>query len=120
MHPAAVSIGFIVHNDFIQELQDAISNGSTGRRLSSLRQVTDLFLDQGSRLSHAQIEVFDSLMLSFISDCDVDALVETQPETGARVVCSGHSAVEAGERPQHHHRKPGADAVARAFKRRPH
>jgi uncharacterized protein (DUF2336 family) len=76
VHPAAVSLGFIVHNDFIQELQDAISNGSTGRRLSSLRQVTDLFLDQGSRLSHAQIEVFDSLMLSFISDCDVDALVE--------------------------------------------
>lgn len=65
-----------MHNNFIQELQDAISNGSTGRRLTSLRQVTDLFLDQGSRLSHAQIEVFDSLMLSFISDCDVDALVE--------------------------------------------
>ncbi len=65
-----------MHNDFIQELQDAISHGSTGRRLTSLRKVTDLFLDHGSRLGHAQIEIFDSLLLSFIGDSDVDALVE--------------------------------------------
>ncbi len=65
-----------MHNDFIQELQDAISSGSTDRRATSLRKVTDLFLDHGSRLGHAQIEIFDSLLLSFIGDCDIDALVE--------------------------------------------
>lgn len=65
-----------MQNHFIQELQDAISNGSTGRRSTSLRKVTDLFLDHGSRLGRGQIEVFDSLLLSFITDCDVDALVE--------------------------------------------
>ena len=65
-----------MHNHFIQELQDAISNEPAGRRLTSLRKVTNLFLDHGSHLSHAQIEIFDSLLLSFISDCDVDALVE--------------------------------------------
>lgn len=64
-----------MHNHFIQELQDAISNRSTDRRAASLRKVTDLFLDHGSRLGQAQIEIFDSLLLGFIGDCDVDALV---------------------------------------------
>ncbi|MGL5165849.1 MAG: DUF2336 domain-containing protein [Afipia sp.] len=65
-----------MHNHFIQELQDAISNRSTDRRVTSLRKVTDLFLDHGSRLGQAQIEIFNSLLLSFIDDCDIDALVE--------------------------------------------
>lgn len=65
-----------MQNHFIQELQDAISNGSTGRRLNSLRKVTDLFLDRGASLGQAQIEIFESLLLSLIGDCDIDALVE--------------------------------------------
>ncbi|MBR2118323.1 MAG: DUF2336 domain-containing protein [Pseudomonadota bacterium] len=65
-----------MHNHFIQELQDAIGNRSADRKVTSLRKVTDLFLDQGSRLGQAQIEIFDSLLLSFIDDCDIDVLVE--------------------------------------------
>ncbi len=65
-----------MHNHFIQELQDAIGNRSADRRVTTLRKVTDLFLDQGSRLGLAQIEIFDSLLLGFIDDCDVDVLVE--------------------------------------------
>ncbi len=65
-----------MHNDFIRELQDAISHGSTNHRLTSLRKVTDLFLEHGSRLGHAQIEIFDSLLLGFVSDSNVNALVE--------------------------------------------
>lgn len=71
-----------MHNDFIHELQDTISNGSTDRRLSSLRKVTDLFLDHGSRLGPAQVDIFDSLLLGFISDCDIDALVELSRKLG--------------------------------------
>ena len=44
-----------MHNHFIQELQDAIGNRSADRRVTTLRKVTDLFLDQGSRLGLAQI-----------------------------------------------------------------
>lgn len=65
-----------MHNHFIQELQDAIGARSADRKVTSLRKVTDLFLDQGNRLGQAQIEVFDSLLLSFIGDSDVDVLVE--------------------------------------------
>lgn len=65
-----------MRDNFLQELQDTISLGSTDRRATSLRKVTDLFLEHGSRLGHAQIGIFESLLLGFIGDCDVDALVE--------------------------------------------
>ena len=65
-----------MHNDFIQELQGSINLGSTDRQLASLRKLTDLFLHHGSRLGQAQIDIFDSLLLGFIRDCDIDALTE--------------------------------------------
>lgn len=65
-----------MQNNFLQDLKAAISHGSTDRRVTSLRKVTDLFLDHGSRLGHAQIEIFDSLLSSFIGDCEADALAE--------------------------------------------
>lgn len=65
-----------MHNHFIQELQAAISNESAERRVTSLRKVADLFLDHGSRLGQAQVEIFDSLLLGFIGDCEPDALAE--------------------------------------------
>ncbi|MGL4560329.1 MAG: hypothetical protein ACRCV5_22740, partial [Afipia sp.] len=74
--PVGLSSGFAVHSHFIQELQDAIGARSADRKVTSLRKVTDLFLDQGNRLGQAQIEVFDRLLLSFIGDSDVDVLVE--------------------------------------------
>jgi uncharacterized protein (DUF2336 family) len=68
--------GCVVQHHFIQELQDAISSRSPDHRRVSLRKVTDLFLEHGSRLGSAQIEIFDSLLLGFIGDCDADALTE--------------------------------------------
>lgn len=65
-----------MHSSVTQELQDIISNRSPDRRAASLRKVTDLLLAHGSRLGHAQIEIFDSLLTGFIGDCEVDALVE--------------------------------------------
>lgn len=72
-----------MHNHFIEELQDAIGNKSADRRGATLLKVTDLFLDQASRLGQAQIEIFDSLLLSFIGDCDADALVKLSRKLAA-------------------------------------
>lgn len=72
-----------MQHHFIQELQDVISNRSPDRRLASLRKVTDLFLEHGSRLGPAQIEMFDSLLLGFIGDCDADALTELSRKLAA-------------------------------------
>lgn len=65
-----------MHHDLIQELQTAISHGSTDRRLTKLQKVADLLVAHGERLTPAQIDIFDGLLVGFVSDCDIDALVE--------------------------------------------
>jgi len=65
-----------VHYSLIQELQDAISNESAGRRAVALNRVTDLFLEYGALLTAEQIAVFDNLLLGFIEDCEATTLAE--------------------------------------------
>src|ERR1700729_2551354 len=63
------------------ELEEAVRNGSSAKRVSTLRQVTDLFLHDGERLSEEQIKVFDDVL------CHLVARVETRvkAELGARL-----------------------------------
>ena len=65
----------------IGELEEAVRNGSSAKRISTLRQVTDLFLHDGERLSEEQIKVFDDVL------CHLVARVETRvkAELGARL-----------------------------------
>ena len=46
----------------IAELEDAVRNGSSEKRVGTLRQVTDLFLHEGDRLSEDQVQVFDDVL----------------------------------------------------------
>jgi uncharacterized protein (DUF2336 family) len=46
----------------IAELEDAVRSGSPKKRVSTLRQVTDLFLHGGERLSEDQIKIFDDAL----------------------------------------------------------
>lgn len=64
-----------MHYNLIQELQDAISNESAERRIVTLRKVTDLFLRYGSLLTAEQIIIFDNILLGFIQDSEVEALI---------------------------------------------
>jgi uncharacterized protein (DUF2336 family) len=50
----------------IAELEDAVRSGSPERRVDTLRQVTDLFLREGGRLTEDQIEVFDNVLCLLI------------------------------------------------------
>ena len=65
----------------IAELEDAVTSGSAAKRVSTLRQVTDLFLRDGERLSEDQVRVFDDVL------CHLVARVETRvkAELGGRL-----------------------------------
>ena len=65
----------------IAELEEAVRSGSSAKRVNTLRQVTDLFLHDGDRLSEDQVKVFDDVL------CHLVARVETRvkAELGARL-----------------------------------
>ncbi len=68
-------------HSIIGELEDAVRKGSSAKRISTLRQVTDLFLSDGGHLSESQLQIFDGLL------CHLVARVETRvrAELGARL-----------------------------------
>jgi uncharacterized protein (DUF2336 family) len=56
----------------IAELEEAVRSGSSAKRISTLRQVTDLFLRDADRLNEDQVKVFDDVL------CHLVARVETR------------------------------------------
>jgi uncharacterized protein (DUF2336 family) len=68
-------------NSIIAELEDAVRNGSSEKRVGTLRQVTDLFLHDGERLSEEQVKVFDDVLCLLISRVESRA----RAELGARL-----------------------------------
>ena len=59
-------------HSIIAELEDAVRDGTSARRVKTLRHVTDLFLNDGERLSEDQVKVFDAVL------CLLMARVETR------------------------------------------
>jgi uncharacterized protein (DUF2336 family) len=51
----------------IDELEEAVSTGSSERRVNTLRRVTDLFLHNGQRLSDDQVRVFDDVLCHLVT-----------------------------------------------------
>ena len=76
-----MNLGMPEPQSIIDELEEAVRSGSSAKRVSTLRQVTDLFLHDGERLSEEQIKVFDDVL------CHLVARVETRvkAELGARL-----------------------------------
>jgi hypothetical protein len=74
-------------DSIIAELEEAVKSGSSSKRVSTLRQVTDLFLHDGERLSEEQVKVFDDVL------CHLVARVETRvrAELGARLALVEHA-----------------------------
>ncbi|MDR3467677.1 MAG: DUF2336 domain-containing protein [Xanthobacteraceae bacterium] len=73
----------------IAELEDAVRSGSSAKRISTLRQVTDLFLHDGERLTEDQVKVFDDVL------CHLVARVETRvkAELGTRLASLDYAPV---------------------------
>jgi uncharacterized protein (DUF2336 family) len=60
----------------IAELEEAVRSGSSEKRVTTLRQVTNLFLHDGARLSEAQIKVFDDVLCLLVSRVETRARAE--------------------------------------------
>ena len=63
-------------HSIIAELEDAVRGGSSARRVETLRQVTDLFLNDGDRLSDDQVKVFDDVLCLLIARVETRAKAE--------------------------------------------
>ena len=59
-----------------QELELAVSGGSSSRRVDMLRQITDLFLSDADRLNAAQVGVFDDVLVRLIERVEARALAQ--------------------------------------------
>ncbi|MGB9115580.1 DUF2336 domain-containing protein [Bradyrhizobium sp.] len=63
-------------DSIIAELEDAVRSGSSEKRISTLRQVTDLFLHGGERLSEDQVKVFDDVLCLLVTRVESRARAE--------------------------------------------
>src|SRR3954466_7427756 len=63
-------------HSIIAELEDAVRGGSSAKRVETLRQVTDLFLNDGERLSDDQVKVFDEVLCLLIARVETRARAE--------------------------------------------
>jgi uncharacterized protein (DUF2336 family) len=60
----------------IAELEDAVRDGTAAKRVQTLRQVTDLFLNDGDRLNDEQVKVFDDVLCLLIARVETRARAE--------------------------------------------
>ena len=66
-------------NSIIAELEDAVRSGSSDKRVSTLRRVTDLFLHDGERLSEDQIKLFDNVLCHLVTRVENRARADSVP-----------------------------------------
>jgi hypothetical protein len=63
-------------HSIIAELEEAVRDGSSAKRIKTLRRVTDLFLNDGERLSDEQVKVFDDVLCLLITRVESRAKAE--------------------------------------------
>jgi uncharacterized protein (DUF2336 family) len=63
-------------HSIIDELEEAVRGGSPEKRVETLRQVTDLFLYDGERLSDDQVKVFDDVLCLLVARVESRARAE--------------------------------------------
>src|SRR5258707_15197204 len=69
-------------HSIIAELEDAVRGGSSARRGETLRQGTDLFLNDGERLSDDQGKVFDDGLCLLIARVETRARAQLSKGLG--------------------------------------
>ena len=62
--------------NLIAELEGAVKNGSSARRVQMLRQITDLFLSDADRLNENQIGIFDDVLIRLIERMEARTLAQ--------------------------------------------
>ena len=62
-----------LQDNFIDQLEDAVSGKSIAKRADVLKRVTDLFLSGSGKYSEAQLVLFDEVMIKLIETVEVAA-----------------------------------------------
>ncbi len=65
-----------IYASLITEIEDAIASGSSDRRTSLLRSITDLFLNGAESFSEEQIAIFDDVIGKLADHIEVEARAE--------------------------------------------
>jgi hypothetical protein len=60
----------------IDELEEAVSSGSSAKRVTTLRRVTDLFLHNGECLSDDQVKVFADVLCHLVTRVETPVKAE--------------------------------------------
>jgi uncharacterized protein (DUF2336 family) len=63
-------------HSIIVELEDAVAHGPPAKRVRTLRQVTDLFLQDAERFSEEQVKVFDDVLCLLVARVETRARAE--------------------------------------------
>lgn len=58
------------------ELEEALSTGTSDKRTTTLRRVTDLLLGEADRLTDEQVVVFDDVLMYLIKRVEIKALIQ--------------------------------------------
>lgn len=60
----------------VSDVEDAVSNGDLGRRVETLRRMTDLFIEQAPHLADLHVAVFDEVILRLARGIEFRVRVE--------------------------------------------
>jgi uncharacterized protein (DUF2336 family) len=63
-------------SSLLRELEDSISRGSSDQRVTTLRRVTDLFINRAERLDQEQIRLFEDVIIRLAEAIEEAALAE--------------------------------------------
>ncbi|MGP0092069.1 MAG: DUF2336 domain-containing protein [Xanthobacteraceae bacterium] len=63
-------------DSLIHELEDAMQSGSSAKRVTTLRRVTDLFVDSAEELQDEQIALFDDVLSRLVEEIGLRARAE--------------------------------------------
>jgi uncharacterized protein (DUF2336 family) len=76
-------------DSFIKEIQEAIASGDLERRSRTLRQLTELFVEQASKLKDDHVSIFDEVIIRLAREVDARA----RTELAARLADIGNAPV---------------------------
>ncbi|MFO1109179.1 MAG: DUF2336 domain-containing protein [Bradyrhizobium sp.] len=65
-----------LHNNLIDQLEDAVSGKSIGRRADVLKRITDLFLQGSGKYTEPQIDLFDAVLSRLVDTVEVASRAE--------------------------------------------
>ena len=85
-------------DSLIHELEDAMQSGSSAKRVTTLRRVTDLFVDRADELDDEQIAVFDDVLGRLVEEIGLRARAELSTRVGPAGESSAKSDAAARQR----------------------